>query len=298
MESAQIKIKQYSGLIESALDGFFPEIKEEHKTISDAARYSLLAGGKRIRPVLCLITGALFKAPEEDLLPFACAIEMIHTFSLIHDDLPGMDNDDYRRGKPTSHKIFGEGIAILAGDALINKAYEIMISNCIAFPKKGKLEAMYAICRATGDHGMIGGQVIDLESEHKTIGRPLLEKLHSMKTGALIKAPVTAACHVGQADVHIFRILEDYADSIGLAFQIKDDILDVTASSEKIGKTAGKDEKSEKSTYVSLYGLEKSKELLADIIKKAFIQLDELKYQGYDIDELYELTEYLFKREN
>ncbi|MHB1485393.1 MAG: polyprenyl synthetase family protein [Saccharofermentanales bacterium] len=298
MTDSKMQMKIYTNLIDSALDRFYPEIQEEQKTISNASRYSLLAGGKRIRPVLCLATGSLFGTSAETLLPYACAIEMIHAFSLIHDDLPGMDNDDYRRGKLTNHKVFGEGIAILAGDALINKAYEIMIADCISYPANGKLEAMFAICKATGDQGMIGGQVIDLESEHKLISKELLKKLHSMKTGALIKAPVIAACRIGQAGADESRILESYADYIGLAFQIKDDILDVTSDSQKMGKTTGKDSASEKSTYVSLYGLEKSQEFLTDTIDRAFQSLNEMKILGYEIGFLNDLTDFLFKREN
>lgn len=292
------KMQEYTTLVEEGLKNFYPEINEENKTVSIASRYSLLDGGKRIRPVLCLATGDIFNTPMLDLLPFACAVEMIHTFSLIHDDLPCMDNDDFRRGRLTSHKVFGEGIAVLAGDALVNKAYETMLDDCMINPKKGKIEAAYEISVATGDNGMIGGQVIDLESEQKTISYDLLKKMHKMKTGALIKAPVLAACHISQASKETRDYFEEYANSIGLAFQIKDDILDVVSDSERMGKTVGKDSKDEKSTYVTLFGLSKAEELLIQTTNSAFDNLDKIQKLGYDTGFLKSLTEYLLKRTN
>lgn len=292
------KITFYAKSVESGLDRFFPLNNDEQKTISDAARYSLLGGGKRIRPILCLAVGEIFDTPMEDIIPYACAIEMIHTFSLVHDDLPCMDNDDYRRGRLTSHKVFGEGIAVLAGDALANKAYEIMLHDCMMHPKEGKIEAAHAICFATGDNGMIGGQTIDLESEHKKIPYELLKKMHSMKTGALIKAPIMAACFISQAASFEKSIFEQYANSIGLAFQIKDDILDVTSDMETMGKTIGKDASEEKSTYVSLFGLRKAQEILTDTTKQAFRSLESIKAKGYNVEFLEILTEYLLRRIN
>jgi len=290
------KMNEYAKLIEEGLNRYFPQNSTEQQKIVDASRYSLLAGGKRIRPVLCLAVGDLFNTPKEDLMPFACAIEMIHTFSLIHDDLPCMDNDDYRRGRLTNHKVFGEGIAVLAGDALANKAYEIMLCDCMAHPKKGKIEAAYVISEATGENGMIGGQTIDLESEHRQISYDLLKKMHSMKTGALIKAPILASCLISQAAGAEKDLLEEYADAIGLAFQIKDDILDIVSDSEIMGKTVGKDTKEEKSTYVSLFGLPKAEELLQISTEQAFRNLDQIKRKGYDTAFLNLLTDYLLKR--
>lgn len=292
----QEKMQYYVDLTEENLDRYFPQTPSEQRKIVEAARYSLLAGGKRIRPVLCLAFGEIFGTPLEDLMPFACAVEMIHTFSLIHDDLPGMDNDDYRRGKLTNHKVYGEGIAILAGDALANKAYEIMLQACIDHPQKGKTEAAYAISQATGDRGMIGGQTIDLESEHQRISYDTLKKMHAMKTGALIKAPILAAFHVSKAPQKIKTLMESYADAIGLAFQIKDDILDVVSDSESMGKTVGKDLAGEKSTYVSLFGLQKAEELLQTTTAQAFDSLEKIRNMGYDTGFLYSLTDYLLKR--
>jgi geranylgeranyl diphosphate synthase type II len=292
------KMNFYSAMIEKNLDRFFPNAGEDRKTITEASRYSLLGGGKRIRPILCLSVGELFNTPIDELMPFACAVEMIHTFSLIHDDLPCMDNDDYRRGNLTSHKMFGEGIAVLAGDALANKPYEIMLHDCILHPRKGKIEAAYAISAATGENGMIGGQTVDLESEHQRIPYEQLKRLHAMKTGALIKAPILAACFISQTSCEEKDFFEKYADAIGLAFQIKDDILDVTSNRETMGKTAGKDFKMEKSTYVSLFGLQKAGEYLADSTEQAFYALQKIKERGYHVEFLEILTEYLLKRIN
>ena len=292
------KMKEYSDLVEDGLQRFFPLSEGEQQTISKAARYSLLDGGKRVRPVLCLATGDLFGTSREDLLPFACAIEMIHAFSLIHDDLPCMDNDDYRRGRLTSHKVFGEGIAVLAGDALINKAYEIMLEDCAKHPKKRKIEAALTIGTATGENGMIGGQTMDLENEHRRISYTSLQNMHRMKTGALIKAPVTASCLISSSPPEERRLLEEYADSIGLAFQIKDDILDVTSDLETLGKTTGKDITEEKSTYISLFGLPKAEELLRISTSHACRCLSALRGMHYDTVFLEELTEFLLQRKN
>jgi geranylgeranyl diphosphate synthase type II len=292
------KVNLYIKSIDEELNRFFPPSSEAQKTISDAARYSLLGGGKRIRPILCLAVGELFDTSLEDLMPYACAVEMIHTFSLVHDDLPCMDNDDYRRGRLTSHKVYGEGIAVLAGDALANKAYEIMLQDCLAHPKAGKIEAAHAICFATGDNGMIGGQTVDIESEHQKIPYDLLKKMHSMKTGALIKAPITAACFISQATDTEKSVFEQYADAIGLAFQIKDDILDVTSDIETMGKSVGKDFTEEKSTYVSLFGLEKAEQILNATTQQAFQSLETIKAKGYNVEFLEILTEYLLQRIN
>jgi len=291
------KINQYTSLIEDGLNKYYPEIAGEQQTISKACRYSLLGNGKRIRPVLCLAVGELLCVPFADLLPYACSIEMIHTFSLIHDDLPSMDNDDYRRGRLTCHKVFGEGVAVLAGDSLLNKAYETMLFDCINHPKDGKLQAALIISCSTGDLGMIGGQIIDIESEHKTIGYDLLKKMHSMKTGALIKAPIIAACHIGKANINEHEIFEEYANAIGLAFQIKDDILDVISNSDIMGKTVGKDSLVEKSTYVSIFRIDKAQELLISTTQNAFENLQKLQSVGYDTSFLASFTEYLLKRD-
>lgn len=292
------KFKNYTSIIEKALNEYFSDVDKDYITISNSSRYSLLAGGKRIRPVLCLATGDMLNNNSHNLLPYACAIEMIHTFSLIHDDLPCMDNDDYRRGRLTCHKVYGEGIAVLAGDALINKAYDIMISDCVSNATKGKILAIKTISTATGENGMIGGQVIDIESEHKSISYELLKKMHSMKTGALIKAPVQVACNICDASIEVYKILEKYATSLGLAFQIKDDILDVESDSVAMGKTIGKDQANEKSTFVTLFGINKAKELLNENTDISLSCLGKLKIMGYDTEFLEQLTNYLLERNN
>ena len=292
------KLDNYKSIIDDKLYSCFPEISEEHGLISQACRYSLLAGGKRIRPVLCLAVAEMLDTKLTDVLDFACAIEMIHTFSLIHDDLPGMDNDDFRRSRPTCHKVYGEAIAILAGDALLNKAYDNMIKHCMDNPSAGKMRAMHLISRATGENGMIGGQVIDILSEDKSISFELLKKLHLMKTGALLKAPVMVAANIAESDDKTKNLLEKYSEESGLAFQIKDDILDVVSTTEEMGKTVGKDEKSNKSTYVTLLGLKTSEIQLEASIDRAAGYLDELERSGFKVDFLKELTYYLLKRKN
>ncbi len=292
------EINTYKNAIDKKLTECFPEIDGEQGVIAQACRYSLLAAGKRIRPILCFATSRMLGVEISEVIEFACSIEMIHTFSLIHDDLPGMDNDDFRRGRPTCHKIYGEAIAILAGDALLNKAYENMIRECIDNPSNGKIKAMHFVSIATGEYGMIGGQVIDVQSEDKKISFELLKKLHAMKTGALLKAPVMVASSIAEADEKTNNLLEKYADYIGLAFQIKDDILDVISTTEEMGKTVGKDAKSKKSTYVTLLGLELAKEKLEATIKSAFEQLNKLESDGYCVDFMKEFTNYLLIRKN
>lgn len=233
-------------------------------TVIEAMNYSIDAGGKRLRPVLALAVTDLLGGNIENIYPIACAVEVIHTYSLIHDDLPAMDNDDFRRGKLTNHKVYGEAMAILAGDGLLNAAYELMISFARNFEGdlKNYLKAMDIVASSAGIFGMIGGQVIDLESEGKIISEELLKKMHALKTGALIKAPVMAAAAVCDATFAQEKALAQYSKNLGLAFQIKDDILDVIGDSEVLGKKVGSDEANDKSTFVSLYGLDKSKELL------------------------------------
>ena len=223
------KYKQFVKVIDDALNTLATESNVPQKTVYDAMRYSLLAGGKRLRPVLMLAVCEMLGGKAEDVVPYACAIEMIHTYSLIHDDLPAMDNDDYRRGRLTNHKVYGEAIAILAGDGLLNLAFETMLMHAENYGSdlKRHVQAMKIIANASGVSGMIGGQVVDIEAEGRDISTELLEYLHRHKTGALIKAPVIAAAVLCGADETSVKCLESYAEKIGLAFQIKDDILDV-----------------------------------------------------------------------
>jgi geranylgeranyl diphosphate synthase, type II len=255
---------------------YFPKLKE-------AMQYSLMAGGKRLRPVLALATADMFGIGLQEVLAYACSIEMIHTYSLIHDDLPAMDNDDYRRGKLTNHKVFGEAMAILAGDALLNLAYENMLKDALASDNSRKLKAISIIAEYAGALGMIGGQVIDLDSEgkSKSVDSDRLKDMHRLKTGALIKAPVESAAIICGANDKELKLLSSYAANLGLAFQIKDDILDVEGSIEDMGKSPGSDALCEKSTYVTMYGLDKSKKLLEAVTNEgvSFLETFDVKAQ-------------------
>jgi geranylgeranyl diphosphate synthase, type II len=292
------KLDEYRLMAERNLYSAYPLIDDEYRIISEAARYSLLAGGKRIRPALCFAVSDMICLSPSNVMVFACAIEMIHTYSLIHDDLPCIDNDDIRRGKKTSHKVFGEAIALLAGDALLNKAYENMMTECLYKSDCGYLAAMKYLSDAAGDHGMIGGQVLDLLSEKKEISLEQLQKIHAMKTGAIIRAAIMMPVLIAKIEGPIYDALESYASVIGMIFQIQDDILDVTASSEALGKTAGKDKKYNKATYVSLLGLEEAGIQLKKTGNRALIELKKMDLMGYPVDFLQELTYYLLERKN
>ncbi|MBE9169647.1 polyprenyl synthetase family protein [Pleurocapsales cyanobacterium LEGE 06147] len=264
--------KEKKQLVEKALDKSL-SIGQPEK-IYEAMRYSLLAGGKRLRPILCLATCELIGGTPEMAIPTACALEMIHTMSLIHDDLPAMDNDDYRRGKLTNHKVFGEDIAILAGDGLLAYAFEYAATQTKNVPADRLLQVIARLGRTVGAEGLVGGQVLDLESEGKTnISAETLTFIHTHKTGALLEASVVSGGILAGASPEDIAKLSKYAQNIGLAFQIIDDILDVTATAEQLGKTAGKDLQAQKATYPSLWGLEKSKLQARQLIDEAIAQL-------------------------
>lgn len=257
------------------------------KQITEAMNYSLLAGGKRIRPVLMMAVYESFGLSEDDILPFATALEMIHTYSLIHDDLPSMDNDDLRRGKPTNHVVFGEAMAILAGDALLNLAFETALSA--PFDAERKLKAVALMAKASGYLGMIGGQVVDLEGEKRKLSLSELKEMHAMKTGALIRAAAEMGCALSGKDS---GLLSEYAENLGLAFQLKDDILDETATVEELGKNIGSDIKNDKSTFINLCGMEKAEEMLNEATNKAICGLDNIDNSEF----LKEFALYLLKR--
>ncbi len=266
-------LQQRQKRVEDALDRSLPIVAPEK--IYEAMRYSLLAGGKRLRPILCLAACELLGGTLETAMPTACALEMIHTMSLIHDDLPSMDNDDYRRGKLTNHKVYGEDIAILAGDGLLAYAFEYVAVQTQDVPPERVLQVVARLGRAVGAAGLVGGQTIDLESEGKTdISLETLNFIHSHKTGALLEACVVSGAILGGASAEDLQKLSSYAQNIGLAFQIVDDILDVTASTEELGKTAGKDLQAQKSTFPSLLGLEASQQQANRLIEKAISALE------------------------
>lgn len=253
--------------IEAALDESLGPEKPE--ILREAMRYSLLAGGKRLRPILCLAACELSGSDTEKAIPTAVALEMIHTMSLIHDDLPSMDNDDLRRGRPTNHKVYGDAIAILAGDALLTRAFEMVSIRTSGVPAERLLKVVGELSLVSGAPGLVGGQVVDLESEGKEVDLETLEYIHLHKTGALLKACVICGALIGGADEELIKALRIYARGIGLAFQIIDDILDVTSSSEVLGKTAGKDLVADKTTYPKLLGLDESRKRANQLIIEA-----------------------------
>lgn len=246
-------------LVEAALIDFAKDIQGPER-LKEAMAYSLLAGGKRIRPCLCLASGEALGLTSDQLLPMAVALEMIHTYSLIHDDLPAMDNDDLRRGKPTNHVVFGQAMAILAGDALLNEAMFLLMKHYGGTVPGA--EAMTYIAQRAGSQGMIGGQVLDIAAEGKTISLEELKTLQAGKTGALIQAALAAPALLAQADTETMDRLECMGLTLGLLFQVQDDVLDVESDEATMGKTMGKDQRDEKSTYVSLLGLDESKQLI------------------------------------
>lgn len=262
--------------------------------VDDAMAYSLLAGGKRIRPVLLMATAEALGVKGYNYLPVACGLEMIHTYSLIHDDLPCMDDDDYRRGRLTNHKVFGEAMAVLAGDGLLTLAFEVMLEQKNVDPRV-LIETVREMAMCAGNFGMVGGQGLDLENEGKSISAEELRKMHAGKTGALFIAAVRGGAHLAGANEQELLALTKFADLLGLAFQITDDILDVEGTTEDLGKPAGSDEKNHKSTYVSLYGLEAAKALAEKTVAEA---LECLEMFGENAEALREITRLMCSRKN
>lgn len=279
-------------IVNKALERLLVKADEYPKNLHKAMHYSLFAGGKRIRPILTIAAAESVGGSVEDVLTAACAIECIHTYSLIHDDLPALDNDDLRRGRPTCHKAFGEAAAILAGDALLTAAFEIMAKSPCA-NKDAVLMAIAEVARAAGSTGMIGGQVVDLESEGKEIPFPVLEYIHIHKTGALILASVRCGAMLGGAVDAQLSALTRYAGAIGLAFQIADDILDVEGSAQEMGKRAGGDELKGKATYPSFLGVEESRKRAGELTELAIGAIS-----GFDAraDALREIAKYITAR--
>jgi geranylgeranyl diphosphate synthase, type II len=287
-------LKTNQKLVEAALEASLPLAYPEK--IYESMRYSLLAGGKRLRPILCLASCELVGGKAEVAVPTACALEMIHTMSLIHDDLPAMDNDDYRRGKLTNHKVYGEDIAILAGDGLLAYAFEYIADRTPEVPPQRVLRTIVHLARAVGAAGLVGGQVVDLESEGKTdTTLETLTYIHTHKTGALLEACVTTGAILGGASESELARLSQYAHNIGLAFQIIDDILDITATQEELGKTAGKDLTAEKATYPKLMGLDASRQEADRLIAEA---QELLAYFGDRAAALASLADYITARKN
>lgn len=275
-QSMQVRIKE----IESALEKYMPKQEAFPPVIFDAMRYSLFAGGKRLRPVMVLAACEAVGGQPEEAMPFACAMEMIHTYSLIHDDLPAMDNDDMRRNRPTNHKVYGEDMAILAGDGLLHHAMQTMAQACFQEPNKRTTGAMLAIAKGAGVDGMLTGQAVDVYMEGKPLDAKTLDFIHIHKTAAMIRGALEAGAAIGGADEKMIALLGLAGEKIGVAFQILDDILDVTATEAELGKPIHSDEKNKKTTYVTLYGIEKSREIAAQLTQQAVGLLEQLGEKG------------------
>lgn len=281
--------------IDRSLLGLIQNGKSYPELLKKSMLYSLEAGGKRIRPILALAACEAVGGRAERAMPAALALEMIHTFSLVHDDLPAMDNDTLRRGKPTNHKVFGEGVAILAGDGLLAEAFYLLVKEGLVLGLGAEmlLEVVQDIAEATGPRGMVGGQILDLEGEEATLGEKDLEKIHRYKTGRLIAISVTSGAKLGGGSEEEVAWLQTYGEKIGLAFQIADDVLNVEGDAEKVGKSVGSDDKNRKSTYPKILGLEASKGKAAELVQEA-IRL--LKPFGKSGEPLAAVAEYIVER--
>ena len=263
-------LKDRRVLVDAALEQFLPGEEVQPPTVHRAMRYSVQAGGKRLRPILVIAGAEAVGAPPATVMPTACALELIHTYSLIHDDLPAMDDDDYRRGRLTNHKVFGDAVAILAGDALLTLAFKLVADNAALVPDPRVVcDVVAAIAEASGTFGMVGGQVVDIESEGKAITPETLEYIHRHKTAALLRGSLWVGARLGGADAAALAAIDDAGQSLGLAFQIVDDILDVEGSLEALGKTAGSDARKQKATYPALHGLEVSRREARRLIEEA-----------------------------
>jgi geranylgeranyl diphosphate synthase, type II len=278
--------------IEEALEKLLPPENTQPPSIHAAMRYSVKAGGKRIRPVLCLEAARMFTTQLEGAIQVGCAVEFIHTYSLIHDDLPSLDNDDLRRGKPTNHKVFGEAIAILAGDALLTLGFHTMAEAPLSSEQRVNIVTELGAAAGTVN-GMVGGQVADLEGEKRPVDAATLEYIHRSKTAALIRGAIAAGAIAGGAAREDVQRLRRFGETIGWAFQVVDDILDVEESSAALGKTAGKDQAQQKATYPAVYGLEKSRAIAADLEAKALAELQPYGDRG---ERLRQLAQFLVAR--
>ena len=286
-------LRESTEAVNDALDRFLPKAKTKPSTIHTAMRYSLFAGGKRLRPALCLAATEACGGNQKEALPFACAVECIHTYSLVHDDLPAMDNDDFRRGKPTNHKVYGEGIAILAGDGLLTQAFEILVQGK-ATKRYSHQTMVLELARASGSLQLIAGQVADLEGEGKKIPLSELQYIHERKTSALLRCAVRLGGMSANCTDAQLKALSNFGYYVGLAFQVIDDILDVTQTTEQLGKTAGKDITAQKATYPAIVGLDKSREIAAGLTKKAFKSLEPFKGKAFALEAL---AKYLLERD-
>lgn len=289
------QLNRYIELINTQISNYLNFEVGHNNILIESMSYSLFAGGKRLRPILALASYDLFAKDISKIIPYACALEMIHTYSLVHDDLPAMDNDDYRRGKLTNHKVYGDGIAILAGDGLLNYSFEIMLEDALRREDPlPYIRSIKEIASRAGINGMIAGQVVDLQSENKSIDKDTLNYIHLNKTAALIAAPLKVGAIIGGADEEDITQMENIGLSLGLAFQIQDDILDVIGDVGKLGKSIGSDAQNQKSTYTELFGLEESIKHVNELTENVISMLAPYKDRS---SFLIELSNYLMKRE-
>lgn len=292
----QAYLKERRALVDAALERFLPPDDTPPPTVHRAMRYSVMAGGKRLRPILVIAGAEALGGPPETVMPTACALELIHTYSLIHDDLPAMDDDDYRRGRLTNHKVFGEAIAILAGDALLTLAFKLVADNTALVNDARVLRDVVAeLADAAGTCGMVGGQVVDIESEGKAVTTETLEYIHRHKTAALIRASLRVGALLAGGDDKSVKAIGEAGSDLGLAFQIVDDILDVEGNLEELGKTAGSDERKQKATYPALHGLEASRRQAKMLIERVKQRLGVF---GARAVPLQALADYVFERKN
>ncbi len=291
----QKEIEKRISEIEFILKKYLPKEEGYQKTILEAMNYSILAGGKRLRPMLMLETYRLFGGESKVIEPFAAAIEMIHTYSLVHDDLPAMDNDEYRRGKKTTHAVYGEAMGILAGDALLNYAYETAAEAFLMEPENVQIgKAFFVFAKKAGVYGMVGGQTVDIESEGSQISKEKLEFIYRLKTSALLEASMLTGAILAGASEEDQQLIEQAAEEIGFAFQIRDDILDITSSLEVLGKPVGSDEKNQKATYVVIEGIEAAEAKVQQLSIQAMERIHSLPQQNLFLSEL---LRYLIHRE-
>ncbi len=281
--------------VDGALTAWFPKAEGPVADLISAMKYSLFAGGKRLRPILCVAGCEAVGGSQEDVIHVACSLELIHTYSLIHDDLPVMDNDDFRRGKPTNHKVFGDAMALLAGDGLLTEAFRMMTSKEISkrVSPAVLVQAVQLISLAAGYEGMVGGQVVDIQSEGKEPDLETVKYMHVRKTGALITASVTAGAILAEAGEDAIGRIRSYGQKAGLAFQIADDILDIEGDSELLGKQTGADENKGKMTYPAVLGLDESKRIQSDLIQDAIRDLSDF---GNNAEPLRQIARYIIER--
>ena len=291
----QVYLDQQRQRVDRFLEGTLPLLSANPQRLYESMRYSLLGGGKRIRPILTIAAAQALGYDRDAMLPFAASLEFVHTYSLIHDDLPAMDDDDYRRGRLTNHKVYGDGMAILAGDALLTMAFELcsQVDGTEDFSAAQQLAIVRELASGSGHQGMVGGQVMDIQAENQEIDLVHLQQIHTFKTGRLIRAAVRIGSIIGEATTQQMQCLTDYSEDIGLAFQIADDVLDMVGTREELGKDAGTDERRGKRTYPSFFGVEGARHLGEECVQRAIARLNTFDKQA---DPLRHIATYIMAR--